>query len=96
MAEKNGVYKIAFTHVVTVLVTGAIAWFSFGGGIERSEARKIADHAAADAINSTSFHKKVSGIVATESPYVKDKSGIDERLKNIEAGINRILRKIDQ
>ncbi len=96
MSEKNGFYKTASTHLVAVLATGVAAWFSFGGGIDRTEALSIADHAAADAVDSVPSRDDVSQMIQTESPYVADKSGIEERLKNIERMVTRIDRNLNQ
>ncbi len=96
MAEKNGFYKTASTHLLVILATGAASWFSFGGGIDRTEALSIADHAAADAVGSVPSRVDVSKMIATESPYVKDKTAIEVRLRNIEQMVTRIDRKLNQ
>ena len=95
-AEKNGVYKTTTTHLVTIVVTVAIAWFSFGGGISRTEAERIATHAAADAVKPVPSRDEVSQMIATEPQYLKDKSAIEVRLKNIEEMVSRIERKLSQ
>ncbi len=99
MAEKNGVWKTVSTHLGTIIMTGLIAWFSFGGGIEQSEAKRIAEHAAADAVDSIpsiASRTDISKMIQTESPYVTDKSAIEVRLKNIESVVQRIEKKLDQ
>lgn len=97
MAEKNnGAYKSATTHLVTIILTGAIAWVSFGGGINRTEAERIALHAAQDSVESVPTRDEVSEMIEVESPYVADKSAIEVRLKNIEDMVSRIERKVSQ
>lgn len=96
MSEKNGAYKTASTHLATIIFTGLIAWFSFGGGISRSEAERIAVHAAADAVDSVPSRSDVSQMIRTEPLYVKDKSGFEVRLKHIEEALSRIERKLSQ
>ena len=98
MAEKNGshVWRSVSSHLVTIIMTGFSAWLSFGGGIDRSEAEKIAAHAADDAVESFPTREDVSLIIETESPYAKDKSAIEVRLKHIEETVMRIDRKLNQ
>lgn len=96
MAEKNGMHfwRGVSSHLSAVVVTGAVSWFSFGGGIDRTEAEKIADHAATDVVESTSFREQVSKQIATESLYVKDKTSIEVKFEFIQEALTRIESRL--
>ena len=78
-SNSNGVWKWICGILVTALGTGLLRWFSFGGGILRSEALQIAIHAA----KSKTTRDEVVQMIETTGPYIEDRSGIRVELKYI-------------
>lgn len=75
------------------MITGATSWFTFGGGITKSEAVTIVRQVNGQ--DKVVTRLEVSQMIQTESPYQKDKSGIQQQLRSIEDTLDRIVNKLD-
>ena len=71
---KNGIWKQIAIVLMSVLATGLISWFSFGGGVRASEVKLI---------------------VNENSPYLKDKNLIFDRIERNEQTVSSLNSKIE-
>lgn len=92
--QKPIVWKWIASLLGSVMVTGIISWFSFGGGLSRTEAVDFIE--SVNSKHGLVSRSETSKMIKTESPWIADKSGVQAKLESIEQKLDRIENKLDR